>query len=158
MKYLNFVILLFSQFVYGHPHLQEQQFIFNKFDYELCDGVKSYFDIKSVELIPSAPVKGEDLTVTVKGELEKDIVEGVKLKSFFKFMNIGLLRKTFDICKELDDTDDAPMKCPIEKGYKEWTYTFNIPNNMPSGNYQINANITDVDNTLLLCSLIYFSL
>lgn len=142
------------------PCIYGQQIIFNenKFSYELCDNVHSYFNIQSVELNPGAPVKGQDLTVTVKGELEKDIVQGVKLKSLFKFMNIGLLRKTFDVCKELDDTDDAPMKCPIEKGYKSWTYTFNIPNSMPSGNYQINANITDVDNTLLFCSRVYFSM
>lgn len=153
MKYLSLVGLFIIPFVYG------QQFVFNEnsFSYELCDNVRSYFDIKRVELVPSAPVKGQDLTVSVKGDLEKDIVEGVKLKTLFKFMNIGF-RKTFDVCNELDNTEDAPMKCPIEKGYKEWSYTFNIPNGVPSGNYQINANITDVDNTLLLCSRIYFSL
>lgn len=145
-------------FLAGIVYSEQYVFNENKFTYELCDNVHSYFAIESVELIPESPVKGKDLTVTVKGTLEKDIVQGVKLKSLFKFKNVPLLKQTFDVCKELDDADDAPMKCPIDKGYKSWTYTFNIPRVMLSGNYQISANITDVDNTLLFCSRIYFTM
>jgi hypothetical protein len=73
-------------------------------------------------------------------------------------MNIGLARQTYDICKELDNMEDAPMKCPIEEGDKSWSYTFDVPGNMPSGKYEIHANITDSLGELLLCSKIYFNL
>lgn len=147
---------LFILSLIGLCYAQTQHIFYdNSFSYELCD--TSSFEINNVELIPSAPVKGENLTVTVNGFLKRDINDGIKLKTLFKFRNIPLLKQTFDVCKELDDTPDAPMKCPIENGEKSWTYSFNIPRNMPSGNYQINANITDT-NDLLFCSKIYFTL
>lgn len=154
MTFLWLFVLLGSVYSYG---FNELVFIQSSFSYELCDTYQA-FNIENVELIPSAPVKGQNLTVTVKGNLERDIDYGVKLKSLFKFRNIPLWRQTFDVCKELDDAEDAPMKCPIDKGYKYWTYTFNIPNNLPSGNYQINANITDTTSELLFCSKISFTL
>lgn len=137
-----------------------QQFVLNdpKFSYELCDSEYVAFKIHNVKLIPDSPIKGENLTVIVNGTLEKDVIVGAKLTTLFKFMNIALFRQTFDVCKELENTPDAPMKCPIEKGDKLWKYTFNIPDNMPSGKYQINANITNLSDEVLLCSKVYFKL
>lgn len=129
----------------------------NSFSYELCNTYQA-FKIDSVELLPSAPVKGRPLTLNVKGFLEKDVTDGSKLMVFFKFMRIDLFRKRYDICNELDNTDDAPMKCPIQTGKKTWSYTFDIPNNMPNGNYEIYANITNPHGELLVCSKINFSL
>lgn len=127
----------------------------NTFSYELCDTYQA-FKIKNVELFPSAPVKGRSLTINMDGFLEKDVSDGSELKIIFKFLRIDLLRKKFDLCKELDNTEDAPMKCPILSGEKSWSYTFDVPNNMPSGNYEIHANITSSSNELLFCSKINF--
>ena len=152
-------LLLWIFMILGVVSAHQEQFVLKEpsFSYELCDTYQA-FKIKSIELNPPAPIKGEKLTVNINGYLEKEVNEGSQLKMFLKFMKIGLLRKTFDVCDELDNTEDAPMKCPIEVGDKSWSYGFDIPSSMPSGDYEVHTNITDVKSDLLLCAKVYFTL
>jgi hypothetical protein len=125
--------------------------VFNNFNYEICNKESSQFELESLELFPNPPEKNSNLKILVKGNLLKDIDIGSKLRTVVKYQRITLIKRTFDLCEELNkDENDFPVKCPIYKGEKIVEYSVKIPDNIPNGKYHIDA-ILEQNDDLIMC-------
>jgi hypothetical protein len=124
---------------------------FNNFNYEICNEESSQFRLKSLELFPNPPQKNNNLKIVVKGNLIEDITNESKLKTIVKYQRITLIKRTFDLCEELNkDKNNFPVKCPITKGDKEVEYNVNIPDNIPNGRYHVDA-ILEQNDKVIFC-------
>lgn len=74
-------------------------------------------DIKEVKISPDIVQPGSELTIEASGTVMETVEEGAAATVVVKLGVVQLLRKTFDICNELDKhKDDVELQCPIEKG------------------------------------------
>lgn len=74
-------------------------------------------DIKEVKISPDIVQAGSELTIEASGTVKETVNEGAAATVVVKLGVVQLLRKTFDICSELDKhKDDVELQCPIEKG------------------------------------------
>ena len=126
----------------------------NEFNYNICKESESKFKLKSLKLTPEVPEKGKMLNIEINGVLLKNLNKGAKLKVVVKYQRIRLLNKIFDLCEELDKTENSPIKCPIESGEKIWKYSVEIPNNIPNGMFNIDALITNELDEVFVCTTI----
>lgn len=68
---------------------------------------------------------GDHLTIAAAGTLYKPVLPGSTANVQVKLGVVQLLRKTFDICNELEKhKEDVELQCPIEKGYLTVSETF----------------------------------
>lgn len=124
----------------------------NEFNYNICKEEESIFKLKSLKMNPEVPEKGKMLNVEVNGILLKNLNKGAMVKVIVKYQRIRLLKKIFDLCDELDKTENSEIKCPMESGEKFWKYSVEIPNNIPNGIFNIDVLITDELNEVFVCS------
>lgn len=130
----------------------------NKFNYEMCKEEASNFKLEYIELLPNPPRKKNELQIKIKGYTGVDITDGVILDTIIKYQRLTIIKKRFDVCKELNDPKNHfPIKCPIIKGEKIIEYKLEIPNNIPNGKYNINLELKN-EKDLFFCIKIYVEL
>lgn len=62
---------------------------------------------------PDPPLKGKTLHIDFKGTLSETVTDGAYVVVQVKYGLIQLIKKTFDLCEEIEKIDE---KCPLEKG------------------------------------------
>lgn len=125
----------------------------NNFKYTICDSENSSFKVKQIVLDPAYIERGKNTSITIFGELEQDIVIGSHIFIEVKYKMINLLKKRMNLCDELDKSTDIDMKCPVKNGIKNLYYEFNIPDEVPNGEYLINILLKNVDESKIFCSI-----
>jgi hypothetical protein len=114
-----------------------------------CDISQSQLlDLHSVDLFPNPPERGANLTITAKGWLDEDVIDGAYVDVVVTFGYIKLISQTYDLCEELPNVN---MTCPLQKGDYEITKEVAIPNEVPPGKYSVTARAYNYDDELITC-------
>ncbi len=75
------------------------------------------FQHKSVDVDPNPLEPGDQVNVTIVGDLLETVDEGAYAEVVVKIGLVKILQKTFDICEELrKHKNEVDIQCPIEKG------------------------------------------
>lgn len=97
--------------------------------YDSLETLKSYsfwnfIRIDYIRLNPDPPVKGKTLHIDFKGTLSEPVTEGAYVVVQVKFGLVQLIKKTFDLCEEIEKID---KKCPLDKGPIEISRDVDLP-------------------------------
>lgn len=151
-----FIFVLMCMTTFGLVMLKNSYntMLLSKFEYHICNEDVNSFKLEKFELEPSEPVKGKNITIKVVGDLMDDIIDGSKIMINVKLNSIRLLRKTIDLCSELEKNPKIGLNCPITTGKKEYISKFEIPNEVPNGKYIIDILMTNADNSKVFCSVV----
>jgi hypothetical protein len=86
--------------------------------FQWCLGLPTdVLDLKYVRITPEVIHPGDELTLEAGGYLSKDVKVGSEADVQVKLGVVRLIKKTFDICDELDKhKDDVQIQCPITQG------------------------------------------
>jgi hypothetical protein len=95
-----------------------------------------------------SPYRGENLTITAKGSVSKDVEDGAYVFLTVKYGYIQLIKTKADICEQAANAD---VECPIEKGPITFTKTVTLPKEIPKGTYNVHADAFTVDDEQLTC-------
>jgi hypothetical protein len=88
------------------------------------------FQHKSVDVDPNPLEPGDQVNITIVGELLKTVEEGAYAYVEVKLGLVKLLRKTFDICEELrKHKNEVDIQCPIEEGAFKVNFILNTERN-----------------------------
>lgn len=66
-------------------------------------------------MTPPYPSPGDNLTIEAIGYLEEPVDYGAEAHVLVKLGFVQLLKRTFDICQEIDN-NDVDLQCPIMDG------------------------------------------
>lgn len=114
-----------------------------------CDAnTPQILDLQRVVIDPNPPAKGQNLTFVATGYLSQDIVDGAYVEVDVRYGYIRLIHQTFDLCEEVTNVD---MECPIKKGKQIISKLVEIPNEVPSGKYTVNARAYTKEDALITC-------
>jgi len=117
--------------------------------YTNCGSSGDDFQVSSVVITPSPPVKGHSLTVNSTGSVTKEITNGtVTLKLTFDGFTVSTTNVPF--CQE--------ATCPVLVGSHSFSVTESIPSNSPSGSYAAKVSAVDQNNKEIFCVSIAFTL
>lgn len=105
-------------------------------------------DIELVSLEPNPPIPGENLTVTAKGTLKKDLVDGSYVDVLVRYGFITLVSRRYDLCELMPEVD---LECPLNAGYLSLTRSVEIPEEAPPGTYSVEAKAYTPEEELLTC-------
>ncbi|KAL1718901.1 hypothetical protein EV715DRAFT_273131 [Schizophyllum commune] len=83
----------------------------------------STVQLKSIRISPDPPIPGEQLTMTVKADVQE---------------TIQLLQKRFDICEEARKANST-VQCPVEKGEHTVVQTVQLPREIPPAMFKIDV-------------------
>lgn len=72
-------------------------------------------DIYDITVTPPHPVPGDEVLIEATGYLKERVEKGAVAHVLVRIGVVQILRKTFDICDELEN-NDVELKCPIEEG------------------------------------------
>ena len=162
-----YTIFLSGLFIYGalvlsklpiFKNLNYAKYNNNNFKFEICDEDTNLLSIKKLEFIPNPPEKGKLLTINVESNLNKTISYASQVFLSVKYMRMRLISKSYDLCSELDKLKNVNIKCPIKAGYKILSYSLEIPQEIPNGNYFIEVLSIDQDQQQVFCSRINLDL
>jgi len=115
-----------------------------------CGTSGDEFTIGSVTITPDPPVKGQNITVALKGTMNT-VVQSGTIHVDFKYSIVTILNKDEPLCA-------APVTCPIPVGPFGISVTDLIPSDAPSGSYSGVANITDQAGKEIACAKIALKL
>lgn len=122
------------------------------FRMEVCEEPRSSFKLYNFETVPENPRRGEDVTIRMNGVLDEDVKIGSEIVVNVKYKMINLLRKQLDLCDSLEKEEKLNLKCPLEKGEKQFEYTFEIPRGVPLGEYVVDLLLRNEDESMIFCS------
>jgi len=106
--------------------------------------------IESIQVSPDPPQPGQDLTVTVKGNVVEEIADGAYADVSVKLGLVKILQKRFDVCEEARSAN-ASVQCPVEKGTYTVEQTVALPKEIPKAKFTIAVNGYTVDDDDMLC-------
>ncbi|CUM62657.1 uncharacterized protein PRCAT00000211001 [Priceomyces carsonii] len=110
--------------------------------------IAQLLDLQSVVILPNPPVRGENLTFIAEGYVSKDIEDGAYVEVDVRYGYIKLIHQTFDLCEEITKVD---LSCPINKGNQIIKKEVEIPKEVPSGKYIVNARAYTKDDEFITC-------
>ncbi|CEP17040.1 hypothetical protein [Parasitella parasitica] len=120
-----------------------------------CSDDSYVLDIKDIKITPSIVTAGSELTISASGTVKETVVPGASAHVVVKIGVVQLLRKTFDICDELQKhEDDVALQCPIEKGALTVTQKVTLPKEIPRGKFLVSVHADTIDEQPLACLLI----
>lgn len=119
---------------------------------EKCDiTAEQLLIVKSIDLAPNPPHRGENLTIAATGDLKKFVKSGSYVDVEVRLGLIRLLTQRFDLCETLDDNDVEGLECPLETGNYKLHKKVQIPDAVPPGKYTVLARAYNQDDELLTC-------
>lgn len=113
----------------------------------ICNEASDIFEISDIVLLPDPPLKGQNLSIRVRGDMKNELTEGSYMTVMLK---IGALE--FPII-QLDTCEYLENKCPINKGEVDLEMKFAIPNELPSGT--VNAEVLIYNGNSLISEDVY---
>lgn len=105
-------------------------------------------EITHLELFPNPPEKGKNLTITATGIVKEDIEVGAYALIRVKYGLITLIRMQIDLCEQTDKID---LSCPIRSGKITLERDIELPNAIPPGKYQAQADVYTEDGRPVTC-------
>ncbi|ORY96834.1 ML domain-domain-containing protein [Syncephalastrum racemosum] len=113
-----------------------------------CSKPDDLLEIEYIDLNPDPPQKGETLTIDFKGELSEEVPEGTMAEVTVKFGVVQLIKKNFDLCKEIKNIDE---ECPIPAGPLQITKSVDLPKEIPPGKYSVHAVVRTPEDKEVTC-------
>jgi len=109
-------------------------------------------DKNGVTIEPAQPVVGENITVTIKGQVLKRVTSGT-IDVDLRLMKFIKLTPTFDLCEQLEGDlfAESNVSCPLEKGPVTLIAKKLIPDDVPKVSVQGNITLTNQDGETLTC-------
>ncbi|TFK91690.1 hypothetical protein K466DRAFT_595899 [Polyporus arcularius HHB13444] len=124
-----------------------------RWDWSDCSTDSHIVHVKSIDVSPDPPERGQDLTITVVGVADEQVEEGAYADVTVKAGVIKLLHKEFDLCEEARNAN-ASIQCPIEKGTHKVVQTVTLPKEIPPAQFKVEIRgYTDDDDDLLCANL-----
>jgi hypothetical protein len=116
-------------------------------------GVLTLSDEDGVTIEPAQPLVGENITVTVKGQLLKRVTGGT-INVDLRLMKYIKLTPTFDLCEQLDGDlfQESNTSCPLEEGPITLIAKKLIPEDVPKVSVQGNITLANQDGETLTCT------
>ncbi|KAG1057750.1 hypothetical protein G6F43_000430 [Rhizopus delemar] len=119
-------------------------------DIEFFDESESLFQHESVDVNPNPLEPGDQVNITIVGTLLETVEDGAYADVTVKLGLVKLLRKTFDICEELEKhKDEVDIQCPIEKGNFKLVQSIKLPREIPRGKFTVLASAYTVNDESL---------
>ncbi|KAJ3197181.1 hypothetical protein HK101_005460 [Irineochytrium annulatum] len=115
--------------------------------FKVC-GSGNTLTLTSLSYTPSEATPGQPLTVTLTGDLSKDVMQGTKITVKATYLGfITVLNDTADFCSA------AGVTCPVQAGNNEsLTFSFNIPSSAPKGlKVAVTATAINADGSEIIC-------
>ncbi|KAI9060176.1 hypothetical protein FKP32DRAFT_1679137 [Trametes sanguinea] len=119
-------------------------------DWTDCGTDSHIVHIKSIQVSPDPPQRGEDLTVTVEGVADSQVEDGAYADVTVKVGVIKILQKEFDVCEEASKAN-ASVQCPVEKGTHKVVQTVTLPKEIPPAQFKVNVRGYTVDDEDMVC-------
>lgn len=113
-----------------------------------CGSSKDSFSLDLLDLDPYPVMKGRNITVKAAGTLLKDITAGASVALSVKAGFVPLYSTTVDLC---DAVKKQGMECPITKGPHSVGTSQAIPDQVPSGTFNIKIVATNADKSPIAC-------
>jgi hypothetical protein len=110
-------------------------------------------DEDGVTIEPAQPLVGENITVTVKGQLLKRVTAGT-IDVDLRLMKFIKLQPQFDLCEQLEEDmfAESNVSCPLEKGAVTLIAKKYIPEDVPKVSVEGNITLTNQDGDMLTCT------
>ncbi|KAI7882590.1 hypothetical protein K492DRAFT_193396 [Lichtheimia hyalospora FSU 10163] len=115
-----------------------------------CSDESYILDIYDITLTPPHPAPGDNLMIEAIGYLEEPVDYGAEARVLVKLGFVQLLKKTFDICQELDN-NDAELQCPIMDGPVKVTQNVTLPEEIPKAHFKVQVRAENYDKRPLAC-------
>lgn len=109
-------------------------------------------DENGVTIEPAQPLVGENITVTIKGQVLKRVTSGT-IDVDLRLMKFIKLTPTFDLCEQLEGDlfAESNVSCPLEEGPVTLIAKKLIPDDVPKVSVQGNITLTNQDGETLTC-------
>ncbi|KAJ8655558.1 hypothetical protein O0I10_008844 [Lichtheimia ornata] len=116
---------------------------------EDCSDASYAVEIKDITLTPSFPEPGKELLIEAEGIIKEPIEDGAYVEVTVKLGVITLIRKTFDLCEEMQKND--VLDCPVKKGPLTLAKKVQLPKEIPRGDFRVFAQAYNSDESDLAC-------
>lgn len=100
------------------------------------------FELESISVSPDPPEPGKDLTITIQGKLAQPLQKGAYVELQVKLGLIRLVRKTLDLCAELEKMGVA---IPVPAGDFKLVHKVTLPREIPRAKFTIATDAYTVD-------------
>jgi hypothetical protein len=100
--------------------------------WENCGTPDDLLQISSLEYSPQNPIRGEPITVTLKGQMSGNVDKGSKVIVAVKWGGVPIPLPPMDVCDQLNSLPDSP-KCPLPAGDVSVKQSFILPTQTPDG-------------------------
>ncbi|CDS14561.1 hypothetical protein LRAMOSA06730 [Lichtheimia ramosa] len=115
-----------------------------------CSDSSYILDIQDITLTPPYPSPGDNLTIEAIGYLEEPVDYGAEAHVLVKLGFVQLLKRTFDICQEIDN-NDVDLQCPIMDGLVKVTQKITLPEEIPKAHFKVQVRAENYDKRPLAC-------
>ncbi|RKP25667.1 MD-2-related lipid-recognition domain-containing protein, partial [Syncephalis pseudoplumigaleata] len=115
---------------------------------EICSDSSHILQIQDVTLNPDPPQKGKTLNIKASGTFSEAVVAGSYAEVEVKYGIIRLIKKQFDLCKEITQ---ANLTCPIGPGELTLERNIDLPKEIPPGTYIVKAEVYTKDRRPITC-------
>ncbi|KAG0351551.1 Phosphatidylglycerol/phosphatidylinositol transfer protein [Podila minutissima] len=95
-----------------------------------CGSASDDFAFGSVSYLPNPPKVNQQLCITLKGTLKKEVTAGASLRVSATFWGMNVYDSTIDLCASLVG---GANPCPIPTTTTEVTQCITVPSNVPAG-------------------------
>ena len=109
-------------------------------------------DKDGVSIEPAQPLVGDNITVTVRGQVLKRVTGG-NINLDLRLMKFIKLNPSFDLCEQLqgDLFEESDVSCPLEEGPVTLVAKKLIPEEVPKVSVSGDISLTNQDGETLTC-------
>ncbi|KAJ3528960.1 hypothetical protein NM688_g7923 [Phlebia brevispora] len=121
-----------------------------RWGWEPCGYDDDPVNIDSIQISPDPPIAGQNLTVTVIGEVFNTVEDGAYADLVVKAGPIRILHREVDLCYEARAAQ-VNISCPVQPGQHQVRHTASLPSAIPRAKFDIDINAYTVDDDDLTC-------
>ncbi|KAL0221925.1 hypothetical protein RCL1_001779 [Eukaryota sp. TZLM3-RCL] len=119
----------------------------------ICSGPDAAFRVDYITISPDRIVKKANVTISAQGELLRPIEAGTMAKLELSLDRIPIIKTTIDVCQQLEETPDAPFRCPLPAGPLSIPLTTApLPEELLAGHYRGSLKASLPDGQELVCA------
>ncbi|MCJ1422660.1 Phosphatidylglycerol/phosphatidylinositol transfer protein [Sticta canariensis] len=115
---------------------------------KFCQNSDRYtLTISGVDLTPNPPLPGKTLNISAQGNFTTEVCNGAFINLSVKYGLITLIRQTADLCEQIKNVG---MECPLD-GVMSLSKDVDLPSIIPSGSYNVLADVYNKDKKQITC-------
>ncbi|KAF9582147.1 hypothetical protein BGW38_000583 [Lunasporangiospora selenospora] len=99
-----------------------------------CGSASDSLTLSGITYTPNPPKVGQNVCITLKGTLKKEVAQGATIRTTATFWGINVYDSTSDLCAGLVG---GANPCPITTSVSSVTQCISVPSNVPA-NVQLN--------------------